>query len=182
MHCTTFALVGTLAVLALACTAPAAGPTVTVCTALVDQCTCTVQEGPATRDASSSTPCNSTAYPDTTCCADDSWPSSGSCLCYTGSVYCGVVQDAFTSGEAGCVCSSPPQSASQVIGATCYPGGTTTSSMLGICCTFTDGTCACAAGLHTCESTGTQVATCSAANFPAPTSGCSGQTQVKSCS
>jgi hypothetical protein len=167
-----------LATLAVACSSAKPAETVVVCTPLTDQCTCTAEEPPATKTNST---CSAAAYPGTTCCADSDWPSSGSCLCYASAVYCGIVQDAFTNGEAGCVCSNPPQSASQAVGATCYPGGTTTSGGLGICCKFDDGTCGCAAGLHTCAN-GTEVATCSAANFPTPTSGCSGQRQVVRCS
>jgi hypothetical protein len=141
----------------------------------------------------STSECNPTGFPGTSCCADPDWPSQGQCACVSDVVGCGVVPGytpAVDGGSASdaCVCSSDRPDPAQVPGATCYPGGTTTSNnALGTCCFFSASapgsvgvaSCVCAAGLHTCPN-GTEVTSCSAASFPASVS-CSG-TPVASCS
>ena len=165
--------------------------TAVVCIGPPGACECNLQDP----GSEPSTTCNDHDPPGTVCCADPSWPSSGGCTCVTSSIFCGVVPGYFASGdggpgEDGCVCSTAPETGT--IGATCYPGGTTTpGNDLGTCCSFGanapgslgEPSCACAAGLHTCGSGGTQVATCSASNVTAtPTTCDQGTKQVASCS
>lgn len=127
--------------------------------------------------------CDTTAFPGTTCCADPGWPSpTTSCACRTGDTYCGIVKGYFTDGSDGCVCALFPPTPGAATGLTCYPGGSTTQSSLGVCCKFPNGDCACGSGLHTCGGGGAPVSTCSAANFPPKSSTCSGgRTTVASC-
>jgi hypothetical protein len=156
-------------------------------------CSCNVQASPAQSSQVSS--CNTSGYPDTQCCADTGWPSSGSCNCLTSAIFCGVVPGYETAADGGfwedaCVCSNDPY-AEQTIGPTCYANGTTTAGDgLGICCLFSAdapdslglASCSCAAGLHTCGAGGTQVESCSAASIPMTTATCgAGSTQVASC-
>jgi hypothetical protein len=128
--------------------------------------------------------CNPTAFPGTTCCAEPGWPSlATTCSCDTDEIYCGIVPGYFTDATSGCVCAPHPQSAGEQPGLTCYPGASTMQATLGICCMFPNGQCACGAGLHTCGMGGSEVTTCSAANFPPPSHTCpAGKTTVASCS
>jgi hypothetical protein len=157
-------------------------------------CTCDLEPSPST-SAGQVSSCNASVLPDTQCCADPGWPSSGTCNCLTSAIFCGVVPgyemaDDGGAGQAACACSNDPYS-EQVIGPTCYANGTTTAGAgLGTCCFFSADTpgslgvpaCVCAAGLHTCGTGGTMVDSCSAASFPAMPETCDqGTTQVASC-
>lgn len=149
-----------------------------------DGCSCTYEPSSTAASASVSSPCDPTAFPGTTCCADPGWPSTATgCSCQTGDIYCGLVPSYFTDGTAGCVCSTYPHAAGEQPGATCYPGASTVMATLGLCCMFPGGDCACGAGLHTCGGGGSPVTTCSAASFPAPTHTCASPgIEVSSCS
>jgi hypothetical protein len=127
--------------------------------------------------------CDETAFPSTTCCATPGWPSqTTTCTCSPNVVACGVVSGYFSDGSDGCVCERGG-GPTQAPGATCFPGGSTTTTSLGICCMFASlNECACGAGLHTCGDGGSPVTTCSAANFPAPSVCLGGRVAVTSCS
>jgi hypothetical protein len=183
----------TLATLAGSACHGSSSRTAVVCIGPPGACECDLGDpGPG---SAPKTTCDDRDPPGTVCCADPSWPRSGTCVCVTSSIFCGIVPGYFVSndggpGEDGCVCSSAPESGA--IGATCYPGATTTpGNELGICCSFSANapgslgqpSCACAAGLHTCGAGGTQVASCSASNVPVTAFTCDqGTTQVPSCS
>jgi hypothetical protein len=153
-----------------------------ICGAGWDGCSCYAE--PSSTPRSAPAECDPVAYAGTTCCADPGWPSvTTTCACHTGDIYCGIVPAYFTDGTDGCVCAPYPTMAGEKPGATCYPGASTMTATLGICCMFPNGECACGAGLHTCGMGGAPVTTCSAANFPAPTHACaSGKVLLASCS
>jgi hypothetical protein len=181
--------------LIVACSSSPSAPESIVCFDVNKGCTCSHQAGGSSSQTKS---CNASVLPDlpdTACCADPGWPSSGSCDCLTSAIFCGVVPgyEQATDGGAGedaCVCSSDPYP-QQTIGPTCYSNGTTIPGAgLGTCCMFSANAagalgvpaCLCAAGLHTCGTGGTPVNECSSASFPAPSSSCPhGTTLVASC-
>jgi hypothetical protein len=177
----------------LACGSTHSAPDSIVCFDVNSGCTCEHQgSAPSSSQAKS---CTADVLPDSTCCADPGWPSSGACDCLTSAIFCGVVpgyEPALDggAGEDACVCSSDPYP-QQTIGPSCYANGTITPGAgLGTCCMFPASApgalgvpaCLCAAGLHTCGAGGTRVDTCGAASFPAPSSKCGqGRAQVSSC-
>jgi hypothetical protein len=186
------AMLAVVTLLAPACSSPAAPPRV-ACFDFPIGCSCSLQTSPAPTEQTSS--CNPSVAPDAQCCAGSGWPSSGTCICETSDIYCGVVPGYEPADDAGpgadaCVCSNDPYP-EQVIGATCYANGTTTAGGgLGSCCMFPAdapgslgvATCLCAAGLHTCAAGGVPIDGCSAASFPTAPATCDpGTTQVASC-
>ncbi|MGO9838790.1 MAG: hypothetical protein ACLP1X_31815 [Polyangiaceae bacterium] len=183
-------LTGALLLAIIAC-GQASSPPGIVCMDLNIGCTCQ-HEPPQTSQVPS---CNTSVFPDTVCCAETGWPSSGGCQCLTSAIFCGVVPGYEMAadggpGEAVCACSNDPYP-EQVIGPTCYANGTTTPGEgLGSCCMFSPDapgslgipSCLCSAGLHTCGTGGTPVDGCSAASFPSTPATCGpGETQVTSC-
>jgi hypothetical protein len=186
-------VVGTCLVV-VACSSPA-GHRDSACVRETDGCVCSFESTNSPAVAS----CDPAVLPQTTCCEDPGWPSSGSCECLTRAAFCGVVSgyEPGTDGGVGedaCVCSigPDPRNNAQAVGATCYSNGTVTPGPgLGGCCMFSGDapgslgvpTCLCAGGgLHTCGAGGVAVASCSAADLPAPAVGCDqGTMMVASC-
>jgi hypothetical protein len=185
------ALTATAVVALIACGSSAPAESV-VCLGVPIGCSCELEAAPQSDQVSL---CNASAFPDSMCCADPRWPSSGTCNCLTSAIFCGVVAgyEPASDGGAGvdaCVCSNDPYS-TQVIGPTCYANGTTSAADgLGTCCMFSAdapgslgvAACVCAAGLHTCADGGSVVENCSAGSFPSPPAACDqGTTQVDRC-
>ena len=169
-------------------------PTGVHCVQINTGCTCDLQPAGSGQQPQAKS-CTESVLPDSQCCADPGWPSSGTCQCLTGAIFCGVVPGYESGadggpGEDACVCSNDPYP-QQAIGPTCYPSGTTTAgSTFGTCCLFSADApgafgvpgCVCAAGLHTCGMGGTPVGTCSAANFSTAPPACDqGTTRVSRC-
>jgi hypothetical protein len=189
-------VVGAAVVALGGCSTPAPLPISMFCGGNGSDCSCSVVEGPSPTPGEPSA-CNSSAFPDTTCCADPGWPSSGTCACTTNAVACGIVTDFFEplfdgGPTSGCACSGAGNARSgQVLGATCQPGGwASPPSTVGVCCLYPpdflggSGSTSCACGpAFVCDPRATRVQSCSAANFPAPAPiTCPGRTQVAGCS
>jgi hypothetical protein len=185
------AAITVMLLLVVACSSPST-PSAPSCQSINVGCMCNHQPPPPAGGIAS---CNASVLPQTLCCADSGWPSSGSCLCLTSAIFCGVVPGYETAadggpGEDACVCSSDPYG-QQVVGPTCYSNGTTTSGAgLGTCCMFSADApgaagvpaCLCAAGIHTCGTGGVAVGMCSAASFPSTAPSCDqGTKQVEKC-
>lgn len=178
--------------MAFAC-AQSPAPTAPYCQSIPTGCICAVQETPPS--SAEAKTCKGDMLPDMACCADPSWPTSGTCQCLTSSIFCGVVPgyEPAANGQPAmdaCVCSNDPVP-QQTIGPSCYANGTTSSGPgLGGCCSFSADApgaagipaCICAPGIHTCGTGGTPIDSCTPATFPAPPATCTqGTKQVTAC-
>jgi hypothetical protein len=132
--------------------------------------------------------CDQSTLPDTICCADSGWPSSGDCLCATGGLVCGPIAGSWSGNDAAsensCACPDG-QPVTDGTDATCYPNGTTTAGDgPGTCCLVSVPyglhSCTCIASQTGCDPGATEVPDCSAARL-SPQVCAPGTTQVMAC-